>query len=99
MHTLLGLLVSIEEKIPTGDGQGHGPGLGSEEWQSVVEFKLGIRDRPSTPDRISDSWCRHIDNLARKRFLSRQDSKALYAASDGQGPSFSCNEVATGSIG
>ena len=34
---------SIEEKVPTGDGRGHGPDVGSDEWKSVVEFKLGIR--------------------------------------------------------
>ena len=52
---------SIEEKVPTGDGQGHGPDLGSDEWKSEVEFKLGIRDKPNVPGRDSQVWCRHID--------------------------------------
>jgi hypothetical protein len=51
----------VEQKVPTGDGQGHGPDIGSDEWKSVVEFKLGIRDKADVPDRDSEDWCRHID--------------------------------------
>jgi hypothetical protein len=40
---------------------GHGPDPGSEEWRSVVEFKLGIRDQPGVPDRNSQAWCEFID--------------------------------------
>ena len=32
----------VETKVMTGDGQGHGPDLGSLEWRSVIEFRLGI---------------------------------------------------------
>ncbi len=50
----------VEQKIPTGDGSGHGPDLGSLEWHSVVEFKLGIRDDPTIPELDTEQWCSHI---------------------------------------
>ena len=55
----------IEENVPTGDGQGHGPDVGSVEWESVVEFKLGIRGQPDVPSRNTQAWCRHIDQIVR----------------------------------
>ena len=54
---------SVELAIPSGDGMGHGPDIGSEEWKSVVEFKLGIRGKPEVPDRNSQEWCSYIDDL------------------------------------
>ena len=54
---------SIEEQVGTGDGQGHGPDIGSEEWKSVVESKLGVRGQADVPDRSSDNRCRYIDRL------------------------------------
>lgn len=57
----------VEERVPTGDGRGHGPDVGSEEWKSVVEFKLGIRGAPDVPERESDAWCRHVDEIVRAR--------------------------------
>lgn len=60
----------VESQVNTGDGAGHGPDLGSDEWRSVVEFKLGIRDKqaspeqpalPPLPERNSEDWCRYID--------------------------------------
>ena len=54
---------SVEAKLPTGDGQGHGPDGGSDEWKSVVEFKLGIRGKPGVPARDSAAWCTYIDRL------------------------------------
>lgn len=35
----------VEQVLVSGDGQGHGPDLGSDEWKGVIEFKLGIRDQ------------------------------------------------------
>ena len=32
----------VETKVTTGDDQGQSPDLGSLEWRSVVEFRLGI---------------------------------------------------------
>lgn len=51
----------VEERLSTGDSQGHGPDPGSMEWRSVVEFKLGIRGDPTIPSRESDQWCAYID--------------------------------------
>jgi len=53
----------VDEKVVTGDGQGHGPDPGSDEWKGVVEFKLGIRGQAGLPGRDSDDWCRLIDQL------------------------------------
>lgn len=51
----------VEERLQTGDAEGHGPDLGSEEWRSVVEFKLGIRGNAAVPARDSQQWCQYID--------------------------------------
>jgi hypothetical protein len=51
--------------VTTGDGQGHGPDIGSDEWRSVVEFKLGIRGNPAVPPSNTDAWCRFVDERMR----------------------------------
>ena len=51
----------VEDRISTGDDQGHGPDLGSLEWRSVVEFKLGLRDDLTLPPVESDRWCTYIN--------------------------------------
>lgn len=51
----------VEEQLRTGDAEGHGPDVGSMEWRSVVEFKLGIRGDPATPPRETEEWCSYID--------------------------------------
>ena len=56
----------VEEQVQTGDSEGHGPDVGSTEWQSVVEFKLGIRGNPEVPSRDTDEWCGHIDDKLRE---------------------------------
>ncbi len=93
---------TIEEAVPTGDGQGHGPDLGSTEWKSVVEFKLGIRGQPDVPDRGSQAWCHHIDRivLSGTAPASVNEDTPAEARNGAQatGPSFSCTEVAAGSI-
>jgi hypothetical protein len=53
----------VEHKLVSGDGQGHGPDIGSNEWKSVIEFKLGIRGQADLPDRASEDWCRLIDAM------------------------------------
>jgi hypothetical protein len=55
----------VEEQVSTGDGLGHGPDLGSDEWKSVIEFKLGLRDKMDIPRWDSEAWCRHIDQIVR----------------------------------
>lgn len=51
----------VEKQISTGDNQGHGPDLGSIEWRSTVEFKLGIRDQPGIPALDTEKWCSYIN--------------------------------------
>lgn len=51
----------VEAKLPTGDSQGHGPDIGSSEWRSVVEFKLGVRGNAEVPSRETEAWCAYID--------------------------------------
>ena len=53
----------VERTVGVGDGHGHGPDLGSLEWRSAVEFKLGIREDPTTPDPSGDEWCGHINGI------------------------------------
>ena len=53
----------VEQKVGVTDSHGHGPDLGSGEWRSAVEFKLGIRDDPAVPDPDSEAWCAHIDAI------------------------------------
>lgn len=55
----------VESRLTTGDAHGHGPDIGSDEWQSVVEFKLGVRGDPAVPPRDADAWCRFVDERIR----------------------------------
>jgi uncharacterized protein len=87
----------IEEKVATGDGQGHGPDLGSGEWQSVVEFKLGIRGKVDVPQRNSDAWCRHIDQIVRNSHQENAENGKNHLKKRAA-PSFACGAVQPGSI-
>ena len=51
----------VEARLYTGDSEGHGPDIGSSEWRSVVEFKLGVRGNAEVPARELDAWCTYID--------------------------------------
>lgn len=51
---------SLESLVETGDRSGHGPDLGSDEWKSVVEFRLGVRGKPGVPARDSTAWCTYL---------------------------------------
>jgi hypothetical protein len=51
----------VEKQISTGDNHGHGPDLGSIEWRSTVEFKLGIRNQPGIPALDTEQWCGYIN--------------------------------------
>jgi hypothetical protein len=53
----------LESTLSTGDGMGHGPDIGSEEWQSVIEYKLGVRGQHNVPARSTEAWCIFIDQL------------------------------------
>ncbi|MEZ9370229.1 hypothetical protein AB4140_15560 [Shewanella sp. 10N.286.51.B2] len=50
----------VDQQLISGDGQGHGPDLGSDEWQSVIEFKLGVRGDTDVPNRHSKAWCAYV---------------------------------------
>lgn len=50
----------IEEKVGSSDGAGHGPDIGSGEWQSTIEFRLGIRGDKKIPAHQDPSWCTYI---------------------------------------
>ncbi len=88
----------IEEKVVTGDGHGHGPDVGSAEWKSVVEFKLGIRGNPDVPSRESDDWCRYIDETVRIGKNTSGGATNVSAKHPAAGPSFPCENVRSGSI-
>ena len=88
----------IEEKVPTGDGQGHGPDIGSDEWKSVIEFKLGIRDQSDLPRRDGQAWCRRIDQIIQLSRTSSEGGKGVGRAAMTPGPSYACDKVKAGSI-
>ena len=54
--------VTIEQKLKTSDSHGHGPDIGSNEWMSVVEFKLGLRGETFVPRRNTPAWCKFIES-------------------------------------
>ena len=88
----------IEAKVPTSDDQKHGPDVGSDEWKSAIEFKLGIRDEPNLPSRGSEAWCRHIDQIVRESRTSSASNGDPRGAAKAQGPSYACDKVRAGSI-
>lgn len=50
----------VEGQISSRDNQGHGPDVGSLEWQSVVEFKLGLGNDSALPSKSTLQWCEYI---------------------------------------
>lgn len=72
---------AIERQLGTGDGAGHGPDPGSEEWRSTVEFRLGVRGEPEVPARSSDAWCVYIDQ------------KVQAGPESTEGPSYPCDRA------
>lgn len=89
---------SIEEQVPTSDAQSHGPDVGSVEWKSVIEFKLGVRDKPNVPSRDSERWCRYIDQRVRESRRTSGSAGNLAGAAMARGPSYACDTVRSGSI-
>jgi uncharacterized protein len=88
----------IEAKVPTSDAQQHGPDVGSDEWKSVIEFKLGIRGKPDVPSRDNEAWCQQIDRLVRETRTSSESSGGPRRVAQAQGPSYACDKVRAGSI-
>ena len=89
---------SIEKKIPTCDTQKHGPDVGSDEWKSVIEFKLSVRNKPGIPSRDSEEWCRYIDQLVEKSGATSVTRVNPDASDTAHGPSYDCVGVEAGSI-
>lgn len=89
---------AIEAKVPTGDGQGHGPDVGSDEWKSVVEFKLGIRGKPGVPARDGAAWCAYIDHIVLGTGATPVHGARPSDPATARGPSFDCGKVDAGSI-
>jgi len=88
----------IEEKIPTSDNQSHGPDVGSDEWKSVIEFKLGIRNKQNLSSHDSEAWCRYIDQMVRERQALLGKDENLRGMTVVPGSSYSCDKVKTNSI-
>ncbi len=86
----------IDAKVTSGDGLGHGPDIGSDEWKGTIEFRLGVRGKPGLPSRTSEAWCGTIDALVRAREAKTQPKATTVAAA--QGPAFNCRKVEPGSI-
>ncbi|MGI9328951.1 MAG: hypothetical protein ACR2PZ_27285 [Pseudomonadales bacterium] len=55
-------LQRIEEQLSTSDGMGHGPDIGSAEWHSVIEFKLGVRGNETNPQHGTAAWCAFVES-------------------------------------
>lgn len=88
----------IEEAVTTSDNQGHGPDIGSDEWKSVIEFKLGLRDVPGLPDRDSEAWCRYIDQVVMEKYALSEKNKNRNGSAMATGPSYDCDKVEANSI-
>lgn len=50
----------VEGQLHSLDQEGHGPDLGSTEWQSVVEFKLDLVKQSDIPKKSTPQWCEYI---------------------------------------
>ncbi|MFC3093435.1 hypothetical protein DRW07_04325 [Alteromonas sediminis] len=53
---------SIEHAIQSGDGHGHGPNIGSDEWKSTIEFKLGVTPQEKELALHTANWCEFIES-------------------------------------
>ena len=56
----------VEAEIGVTDEHGHGPDIGSLEWKSAVEYKLGIRGNEGIPDPKTRDWCEYIQAVFAK---------------------------------
>jgi uncharacterized protein len=84
---------SIEEEVSTSDGHGHGPDVGSDEWKSVIEFKLGIRGKPDVPDSKTQAWCSYVDEMVRANRRSSTSDQHPGVTPGARGPSYDCDKV------
>jgi uncharacterized protein len=89
---------SIEEKVSMGDGHGHGPDIGSDEWKSVIDFKLGLRGKPDVPDIQTQAWCSYIDEMVLASRMSPPSNGLPRETPREQGPWYACDKVVPGGI-
>lgn len=61
----------VEAQLPITDKQGHGPDIGSLEWRSAVEFKLGLRGNGNNPPVDSDQWCGYIQQQLQSQGITQ----------------------------
>lgn len=85
---------SIDGRVPTTDAQGHGPDVGTDEWKSVIELRLGIRHDPNVPSRDGDAWCRYVDAIVRGRTASPIRAGAATAG----GTPLACAKAKAGNV-
>ena len=55
----------VEHQRPVGDGQGHGPDVGSDEWAMAIDRNLGISADGHGPDLKSDEWRMAVETKLR----------------------------------
>lgn len=55
----------VESIVASGDGDGHGPDIGSDEWKSAVQHRLGLRSDEHAPPVSSSAWCYFLDAAIR----------------------------------
>ncbi|WP_286232836.1 MliC family protein [Thalassotalea sediminis] len=88
----------IADKVQSDDDLGHGPDIASDEWKSVIEYKLGIRDKPTTPEHTSQQWCSYILDIIEKKSLEKRQVDVIndnHVAK--MTPSFDCANTQLGS--
>ncbi|MEO2266072.1 MliC family protein [Pseudoalteromonas sp. YIC-656] len=59
----LATLTQIERQVSSQDALGHGPDIGSVEWASSIEHRLGIKEHNNKPPMLSAAWCGYIEQL------------------------------------
>jgi len=86
-------LQAIDKEVSSGDEQGHGPDVGSNEWKSVIEFRLNLRNEPGVPDPSTDAWCDYIEG----KLQERDREKLEHIDNETIRPSFDCAGAEAGS--
>lgn len=59
----------VEQEVGSGDGEGHGPDIGSSEWQQTISFRLDL-PAAQLPQLGSIDWCELIDRTIKARAKS-----------------------------
>lgn len=56
----------VERAVGSDDGQGHGPDIGSAEWQHTITFRLKLT-ADNLPPLGSQAWCQLIDQTIKSK--------------------------------